>query len=426
MEGTARRRTPGGRGKTKADLPPAAKAEAPLDAAEVRLRLLRLTDELARLGPRPVEQAPEGRRPSLVRRGAEWLRRAVVERRAPQLSPRHEPTAVLVGASLDTAWANAAPGFEGLSHVFHQEWHGIRAAAGYLPGGKVAISAEHRLSLGNIEQVIDALQRQKTSVVVFHGWSENAALLTHALRRTLGRRPAIKVVWHGNTSQFINPYEFAQVGQLVDFVRRGVIDALGSVKPDLHLLDPCFAPELLLNVGPRVASTPVRRQPSRAALLPVPLDWRKNLHTNLYAASVAGFERVYVTARLPKALPVPLRAEVVRVERPERAALFGLVREVDLVLNASLSECQPMTALEALSLGVPCVTGKLRLGRLDEHPYQRLAQVAGVDTLGPVVDAIVELRRRAEREPLELAELLADYDAVLRREAFARLARFLE
>ncbi|WIG98109.1 hypothetical protein [Myxococcus sp. SDU36] len=50
------------------------------------------------------------------------------------------------------------------------------------------------------------------------------------------------------------------------------------------------------------------------------------------------------------------------VLRPSRTELFDLVRDRDVVLNAPLSERQPVTGLEALSLGVPCISGPLKPG----------------------------------------------------------------
>jgi hypothetical protein len=55
-----------------------------------------------------------------------------------------------------------------------------------------------------------------------------------------------------------------------------------------------------------------------------------------------------------------------------------------------------------------------------------LVQIAGVDTLGPVVGAIRAVSDRWTRDPRGLADMMADYERLLRREAFARLERFLE
>ncbi len=84
-----------------------------------------------------------------------------------------------------------------------------------------------------------------------------------------------------------------------------------------------------------------------------------------------------------------------------------------------------MVALESLALGVPCLTGPLALGALDEHPYQRLVQITDVGSLSPVrskLETVLDLR---ERSPGLLLEMMDEYRVRLRDAAIARLAEFL-
>lgn len=405
-----------------------ASRKAPEPVPDSRLQLLQLADDLASIRRRfGFEASPPVASPAPER----WTQRlkGLLRRDGSPTPARHSaPGSVRVDDPLDTQWSHAHPALNSLAHVFHQEWHGIRAAAGYLPGTKLAITSERPLSVDDLRGLGETVLRRGSTAVLFHGWSPNALMAAHALRAACGARVKLLAVWHGNTAQFMNPFELKQVSDLVQLKRKGTLDALGSVKPDFHLVDEGFHREVLLNVGPFIEGRPlsVRANPSDTALIPVPNDWRKNYFTNLFGASAAGVRVTYVTSPLPKPFGFKLKTRVVEVARPSRAEFFGLLSQIGLILNASLSECQPMTALEGLVHGVPCLTGPLSLGALDEHPYQKLAQLGPVDTVGPVSRAARTLLDLKRRSATELGEMMADYYASLTRAAWLRLEEFTE
>jgi hypothetical protein len=330
--------------------------------------------------------------------------------------------AVLLDAPLDTAWASTASGFERVVHVFHAEWHGIRAAAGYAPGRKLAIPASH-LPHADADWAVDCLADAR--VAVLHGFSENMTALAVAVRERHGTSPRIAAVYHGNTAQFHFGYERRQFAELLQLRRAGVIDAVGCVKPGMDAVSDLLHREVILNFPPSHVTPPAPRAPDRSAFVPVPNDWRKNFFTNLFAAEGSALvDRVYVTAEFERE-PELGRGKEVMISRPSRAQVFELLSRTAIVLNATLSECQPMTALEALTMRTPCLTGPLGLGALDAHPYQGLAQVAAMDSVGAVRAAMERLLELQRRSPQELAGMMADYERIVRSAAAERLESLL-
>ena len=85
-----------------------------------------------------------------------------------------------------------------------------------------------------------------------------------------------------------------------------------------------------------------------------------------------------------------------------------------------------MAALESLAFDVPCLTGPLDNGALDLHPLQELVQMHAPDSIGAQRQAIERVLRFRREEPESLAEMMADYRAVLTREAFARYLRLFD
>lgn len=349
---------------------------------------------------------------------------------APHAAPPPSVPGFILNATLDTRWSAELPQFSKLMHVFHQDWHGIRAAAGYLPGQKLAITSERVLDERELRAAIELVERSGCRQVILHGYSSNARDFVVLLRRALGSSVRILALWHGSSAQFHYSFELDCFAQLIDLRRRGVIDALATVKPGMHLLAPEVFPKTVLNLPPRLSEAeriaPTRRL-TRAALIPTPNDWRKNFFTNLFACQASSrIDDIYVTAsyRLPDVMKS--RRRIHQVARPNRAELFDLVRRCDIVLNASLSECQPMTGLEALALRVPCVYGPLSLGELDSHPFQKLAQVSGVDSVEVVAAAIERMVALRERSPGELTEMMVDYERALTFEAVKVLEEFVQ
>ncbi|HET7786405.1 MAG TPA: methyltransferase domain-containing protein [Myxococcales bacterium] len=326
----------------------------------------------------------------------------------------------------DVHWTHRDSRFSRVVHVYHQQWHGIRASAAYKPGQKLAITAERTLRAGEHADLIRAFEERLVRVAVFHGYSETADDIAQVLRRAFGGAISMYAVWHGNTSQLHGAYEVEALRRVLRSRSEGLLRGIGCVKPGMHLVDRHIFPEVLLCMPPLVEAGARRSTGPRTALLPVPNDWRKNFYTNLFAAQASPrISRVLVTAEF-----VPVSREsadkVLRVPRPDRAQMFRLMRESDVVLNASLSECQPMTAVEGLALGTPCLTGPLGLGSLDAHPYQRLVQVRAVDSVAEVRDAIEAVLDARDQRGDELGGMMADYSRILCAEALRRDCEFLQ
>ena len=326
---------------------------------------------------------------------------------------------------LDTRWAQRDPAFSRVLHVFHQEWHGIRASAGYAPGHKLAITSRRLLTRAEHAAVVSGVDARLIRAVVFHGYSETADELVRLLRKALGTSVSLHAAWLGNTSQFHLEFEYAMFRKLLERRYHGELDGLACVKPDMHLISGHIFEKTLLSLPPRMDAAEPRAGLSGEAFIPVPNDWRKNFYSNLLAGvAVQRLRRIVVTTRFTPFPGVPPERILV-APLPGRAEVFRLMREADIILNATLSECQPMTALEGLALGTPCLTGPIALGDLDRHPYQRLVQVSAVDSIRQVKDAIERVLDMRSQRPAELAEIMADYSRVLRDQALARYREFL-
>ncbi|QSQ28042.1 methyltransferase type 11 [Pyxidicoccus parkwayensis] len=376
-----------------------------------RQRLLALSDDLAQLRAEKAETPKSKPAPS-----------------HPSES-KPVPEAVVIDAPLDTAWAHVDARFDRVLHIFHQEWYGIRAAAGYTPGHKLGITADRPLSAADHRRIVETCETFGIRSVVFQGFSNNALEVVHLLRRVFGSSIKLFNVWHGSTSQFHFEFELETFTRLLALKAGGALDGVACVKPEMHHVSPHIYQGLLLNLPPRVEAAHQRHRapPTRTAFIPTPNNWWKNFYSNvLVAASVPGIERVFVTSPFTARPEFPLRSPVISVGHLKRAELFRVIRDSDVLLNVTLVECQPMTALEGLTHGVACLTGPLTLGPLDEHPLQKLVQVPGTGSLGLMRSALARVLELRERSTEEYAQMLEDYTRTLCAEALNRYLEFTQ
>jgi glycosyltransferase involved in cell wall biosynthesis len=160
-----------------------------------------------------------------------------------------------------------------------------------------------------------------------------------------------------------------------------------------------------------------------SVLLPIKDVWTKNFYTNLFAAcSAPSVREVLITTKFLRSPRMPLKRPVLELPSSSRHDMWNAYAAADVVLNASLTECHPMTSLESIAMGVPCVTGPVVLPPLEEHPYLTISRVYAVDTVSCVQDVLETMMAELERDPKGLGELVKDYKQQLLDEALRRHA----
>lgn len=271
-------------------------------------------------------------------------------------------------------------GFEKVLHIAHHEWHGIRQAAAYSPGHKLLIPAYNPIEEGDRRQVAETIARMGIERICFQGYSENAdALLLH-LRAVLG--PAVKffVVSHVTTAQFDHRFEMTVISRLLNRLKFGVLDGIASVKPGFGQAIEGFWPGTVINYAPAIPMPHGRRSARREVYAPLDTGWRKNLFTNVMAASLADNVDVVKTANFPSGLEDIFDLHKLRLVGYLRGRdLLDEMARSSLTLIATLAECQPMTQLESFAVGTPALTGPLDIEELAQDPLIALCTTHHLD-----------------------------------------------
>lgn len=324
----------------------------------------------------------------------------------------------------DVRYAQRDERFSQVVHVFHRQWLGIRAAAGSLPGHKLAIDAHRPLGATDIRAAVKRLgEMGGASRYVFHGMSDNADVLIRALSAA-GLSGQSFIVHHGSIAQWTYEPERKLAFQTIELARAGHVRRLHIMRRGHDLLGERSFTPLLLNMSPVLPRDLAKGGPRMPfVFIPGTEGWIKNLHCNALAAAMLP-EVEQVLHYAPKLrLPEPWQTRLRHVRFEDRADTFRIMAESLATLNVSMTECHPMVALESEAVGTPCLRKKLFLDALEDHPYVRAVEVE--DPTNPF-DIRGVLHRLLGMAKTELTEAMQDYLGRVNKLSVHRYLEFLE
>jgi SAM-dependent methyltransferase len=328
----------------------------------------------------------------------------------------------------DVRLMNHHEGFEAICHVFNREWIGIRAAAGALPGHKLAISAKREMSASDVGQVINLLRAKGITKLVIHGMSEPLYALIVALAKA--RSFEMFLVWHGAPAMWLNEHERKLVGFAINLTQRGVIKKMNAMRLGTEpLIGERAYPKLLLNMPPRISDrafgAPINdiRKTGAVAFIPSWHLLHKNVATCTLAAHITPEIREIWLLDDGVAKRLGYKDKLKSLSPRSGLVMLETMRQADVIINVSLIDCHPMVDLEALAVGTPCLRGPLFLDALEDHPYVGLTETENVLS---VADISRTIRNVLQTGSNELSDMMNDYKRELIAVSVNRYREFLE
>ncbi|WP_417459293.1 glycosyltransferase, partial [Kordiimonas sp.] len=312
-----------------------------------------------------------------------------------------------------------------LLNIYHNNWFGIRSATAAMPGQKLLINPDI-LTPDHFEDIARIITESGVSVICFQGFSEPMAGLATYLKEQLGNAVRLFAVSHVTSTQFQAPFEVRMQAALVDALKQGVLERIGSVKPHFHEVVPHTWGKTLINFCPTVPRAENKPDFARV-FIPVENHWRKGLYTNLIAAlRTPGLDTIR-TVHEPKHLE--LLEDLGRVSASGFLASDEMMNEIAaaaVVMNVSLAECQPMTQLEAFAIGRPCLTGPLGLEEFSGDELIRLCTVERLDTPHEIIKSLEALLHLWRSDADAMTDMIHAHVERRNTLAFNRLNEFLE
>lgn len=327
-------------------------------------------------------------------------------------------------APQDQIFAHKDNRFVSVAHLFHREWKGIRAAAGTLPGNKIAISAHKKPNSRDISNLLQDLRENGIERIILHGMSDAMEVLAHALSK---QGIKLCLVWHGTITQWQFPEERRIAIKAINLYKRGIIQRFSAIRRgfDDVIGGSDFTAQLVNAVPnyPGEQRLPIIKDASKKqALAPSWNDIRKNLYANVLAVEpINEIDKVFVFAK-DLSLPKSLTDKVSIIEYAGPLQLPKILNNVDIVLNVTVIDCHPMVNLEALACNVPCLSGPLFLDVLEDHEYSNLTVVQNPLSVSDITNSI----RNVFNTPYNaMSEIIQDYKNSLNRVAIDRYAEFV-
>lgn len=327
----------------------------------------------------------------------------------------------------DVAFAHEDERFARVMHVVHAAWHGIRSATACMPGHKMAIPHEGPLDGDFYRHAIGLVAAWRIEVVCFQGLSSNAFSLANVLRSEFGSALRILVITHVTSTQFENFFEIEMQHALLNALAKRVVDRAGSVKPGFDSVVPAYWPHTIYNSAPNIAAYRAGGYDPEAVFVPLENSWRKNLYTNVLGACAVPEVQTVFTVNRPTGLDMIADISKVRLCSYMRGMnLYTFMGAAACVLNATLAECQPMTELEALAMGTPCITGPLALEAFADHPFTELTEVRQLDTPAAIAACLQRILQERRRDEAGFRAMLDDYLALRNARSIDSYLAFFE
>lgn len=280
-----------------------------------------------------------------------------------------------------------------------------------------------------LERLAELLVRKCTSPLVYSGGS----LIHHGLAtrvRELDPERRQLFLWHGSPAQWVDAAQRAHFMMWQAAYEDGVINGIGTIKPNLHrtLQKVGIEARDIMNPIPELVKPLITRRSSsdsiHIGLFSAVSSWYKNPYPQLL--SLAGNKVVELSTNLSKEDTSQVQLGVRAIHRyphMPRSKFLNILSQQDLTLYVTNTECSPMIALESWALGVPCIVGPA--GDVYSNVSDKLAEFLVeplVDNPTAIADRIELVLQRRE----EIVEILVSSQRAYQLEFNKKLDSFLQ
>lgn len=245
--------------------------------------------------------------------------------------------------------------------VLHPDWRGIRSSTENHV--EHCYFLEDNLTPESAKYVSEVLKATGCKKVVYGALPLSYAHLVRALHHLY---PDIEqyITWHGSFLQSNEDYNWDSFKGALCLCKEGAVKKIGFVKKGMEVVvrklgvETAFFSNYVKGI-PESPSVPLQGGPHLGIWAIAPI-WRKNPFAMLAASAVIPGAKVYVRGQDQRAqdfselFGVDLMPGLQAVPMDQMPQALS---EMHLNLYVTLSECSPMTPLESLAVGAPCLIG---------------------------------------------------------------------
>lgn len=252
--------------------------------------------------------------------------------------------------------------------IHNPNWMGVTSATKELFTNLVPLQELN--SNSDVDRVVQKILELNPKQIIFSAFADGWEKLARKIRE---KRPQIKIksFWHGSHSQVVDEINWRTNTHVINLHKEGVIDVMGTCKESLlnfylsqgykaaFLKNTVRLDEELLNEvkGAKEAN---KNKNLKIGLYAAGLDWRKNMYTQMAAASlydnaiIDSLPLSYESEAFMSKFKIGLEGQRKGVPRKELLKRMSLN---DINLYVTFSECAPMLPIESMEVGTLCISG---------------------------------------------------------------------
>ena len=246
--------------------------------------------------------------------------------------------------------------------MHNPEWLGVTSATIELFNSRVRCG--ELLRKKDVKKVGDAILNKNIKQVIFSamciGWKDLAIYL-----KSKNKDIKVKVFWHGNHSQVSEPYGWERNIEIIELHKQGIIDVFATCKGSMIRFyeNEGYKTTLVRNnviLPKKITGNPPKDKIKIGIYAAKSDDWRKNLFTQLAAASLIPNAVVDMVPLNPEAkkFASEINLKLEGLDKPiPREELLKRMSNNTINLYVTFSECAPMLPVESFEVGVPCISG---------------------------------------------------------------------
>lgn len=250
--------------------------------------------------------------------------------------------------------------------IYNKMWFGVTSSTTELFDNLVDCGEIYRKK--DIKRINKAIQNTNIKQIVFSSFAIGWADLAKYLKKK-NKDIKLKVFWHGSNSQVLDSYGWQRNVEFIKLHKEKIIDAIGTCKESLlnfYKKQGYNAYFVTNKVDIKGLNTKKAKSIDKQDNILIGIyaakcdDWRKNMYSQLIAASLienAVVDMVPLNQSaidFAKTINLKIQGEQKSIPRKE---LLKRMQKNDVNLYVTFSECAPMLPLESMGLGVPCITG---------------------------------------------------------------------
>jgi hypothetical protein len=292
--------------------------------------------------------------------------------------------------------------------VMHPNWRGIRSSTENLFEACLYIG-DSQEDINDIHVYTSLLIESGCKNIVFSGFARPFTQIVINLKK---EAPSLNIfcLWHGSFMQSNEEYNWEQFKVVLGLAKSNIIHKWGFVKEGM---DEMMAKQFGIRTAlvknyvkaiPKNASV-VNDKTTKLGIWAISANWRKNPYAMLVACSAIENSKVYCYGHdgQVKDFINTFGINAFCQESPvPQKEMPSVLAQMHLNLYVTLSECTPMTPLESLSVGVPCLVGpNSHLFKTNDYLFESLVV--------PFPDKSIYIKKHIERCLTDREEIIRQY-----------------